>query len=157
MRNAPPPPASEVFYSVRDDKTVPLKTLEQQPPDFSRWDAAACAARKLEIQRRLGATRGDPSKTAEREALKHEELFLDGRIRDLKDATKRENMRRTFAGLMSPLHEVLVERLAPELVAELEAAAFARLAERERRTAERKATKGTAEAATTPGGGKPRP
>ncbi len=109
--------------------------------DVSTLDGPAIYARKSLVEKRVAALRGDLLRTAERETLKRELVALDTRIRELKERQKRENARRNFAGIGSPLHEALVERLSPELVVELEAEAMAKLAEREQRSAERKATK----------------
>ena len=109
--------------------------------DVSTLDAPATYARKALIEKRVAAMRGDPSRVAEREALKREIGALDDRIRELKEHQKRENARRNFAGLGSPLYEAIVELLPPEVVARLEAAALEKFAERERRAAERKAAK----------------
>jgi hypothetical protein len=110
-------------------------------PDMGHLDGPAALARKREVENRLGALRGDPSKLAEREALKLENAALDARLREVREEQKREQVRRNFAGLGSPLHEAAVERLPADVVRELEQAALARLAERERRSAERKAGK----------------
>jgi hypothetical protein len=157
MRNAPPP--REVFYSVRTDKTLPLASVDRslalsalKAPDVSHLDAAGAAARRLEIQKRLGQTRGDASKAMEREALKVEEQALGAWIRELKEQAKLENARRAYTGIHSPLYEAMVERLPAELVKELEAAAYKRLEERERRAAERKGA--VKDAASKDGGGK---
>jgi hypothetical protein len=108
-------------------------------PDFSTLDFARTRARKLEVEERLRAIRGDLSLAGERRALVAEALALDVRMRDFRGSTARENQRRNRSGIGSPLHKVLCERY-PALVAELEAAALEALAERERREAERKAS-----------------
>jgi hypothetical protein len=129
-------------------------------PSLATLDGPAALARKREVEARLGAIRNDPSRVAERAALKAENVALDARLREHREETKRDNARRNFAGLGSPLHEALVERLPPALVAELEALALAKLADRERRTAERKAAKAAPsapEAAGPPNGPKPAP
>jgi hypothetical protein len=110
-------------------------------PSVATLDGPAALARKREVEARLGAIRNDPSRVAERAALKAENAALDARLREHREETKRDNARRNFAGLGSPLHEALLERLPADLVAELEALALAKLADREKRTAERKATK----------------
>ena len=113
-------------------------------PDVGHLDGPAALARKREVEARLSAIdRDDPSKRDEREALKRENQALDARLREYKGQTKRENALRNFAGIGSPLHEARVERLPPAVVADLEAAALVKLANRERRSAERKAAKAT--------------
>jgi hypothetical protein len=107
-------------------------------------DATAALARKRELERLLALTRGDPSKVAERDRLRAEDTAVSKRLAELKEATKLENQRRNFAGIGSPLHEAIVARLDAAVVAELEQDALARFAERERRTAGRKAQKGGA-------------
>jgi hypothetical protein len=114
----------------------------QPVPDVSTLDESAALERKRAVEKRLGEIRGDASKDAEREALKRENAALDTRLREHKEQQKRDSARRSFAGLGSPLHEVLQERLSAEALAELEAAAMRKLGERERRAAERKAAKG---------------
>jgi hypothetical protein len=109
-------------------------------PDVGHLDGPAALARKREVEGRLTAIKGDLSKLDEREALKRENGALDARLRAWRDEEKQANARRNFAGVGSPLHEVLVER-HPELAPTLEALALQRLAERERRSAERKAAK----------------
>jgi hypothetical protein len=113
------------------------------PPvaDVSSLDAPATYARKALVEKRVAALRGDPSRVAEREALKREIGALDDRIREHKEDQKRQNARRNFAGIGSPLYEAVVELLSPEMVAHLEATAMTKLSERERRAAERKAAK----------------
>ena len=122
----------------------------QPVADLAALDAAACLARKRVVEGRMGdlrrlsethgILRGSPE-FAEREALKNENAAIDARLRDLKEASKRETSRRVFAGIGSPLHEAIAERLAADVVAELEAVAMRKLQERERRNAERKAAK----------------
>jgi hypothetical protein len=113
-------------------------------PDLVHLDGPATLARKREVEARLSALRGDASKVEEREALKLENVALDARLRMLREQAKQEGVRRNFAGIGSPLHEAITERLAPDVVAELERAALAKLADRERRSAERRAAKGGA-------------
>lgn len=113
----------------------------QVRPDVSSMDGPTALARQRELERQLAATRGDPSRAKERERLRVENEAVSRRLSELKEQAKRENTRRNFAGIGSPLHEAMVARLDPALVAELEADAMARLAERERRSAERKARK----------------
>ena len=114
----------------------------QPVPDIGTLDGPAALARKRDVEARLSALKGDPARQGEREALKAENTALDARLREYREETKRENARRNFAGIGSPLHEAIVERLAPAVVAELEAAALTKLADRERRSAERRAAKG---------------
>ncbi|HET9960030.1 MAG TPA: hypothetical protein VFQ61_36310 [Polyangiaceae bacterium] len=108
-------------------------------PDLSGLDGPTVLARKREVERQLAATRGDESKLAERERLRAEDAALSQRLTEIKEQTKRDNTRRNFAGIGSPLHEAIVAKLDAAIVAELEADALERLAERERRSAERKA------------------
>ena len=114
----------------------------QTIPDVSGLDATAAVARKRELERLLAATRGDPSPVAERDRLRAEDTAVSKRLAELKEATTLDNQRRNFAGIGSPLHEAIVARLDGVTVGELERDALARLGERERRTAERKAAKG---------------
>ena len=119
--------------------------INGQPiPDVSGRDAPAALARKRELERLLALTRGDPSKAAERDRLRAEDAAVSKHLAALKERAKQENMRRNFAGIGSPLHEAIVARFDPATVAELERDALARLADRELRTAERKALKGGA-------------
>jgi hypothetical protein len=110
-------------------------------PDVSGLDAPTALARQREIERQLAATRNDPSRAAEREQLKAENLAVSKRLSELREAQKLENTRRNFAGIGSPLHEAIVARFDAATVAELERDALARFAEREKRAAERKAAK----------------
>ncbi|HEY3236838.1 MAG TPA: hypothetical protein VGJ84_19125 [Polyangiaceae bacterium] len=110
-------------------------------PDVNALDAPAALARKRELERLLAATRGDPSRAKEREALRLEDAAVSKRLAELRDAQKRDNQRRNFAGIGSPLHEALVARFDAATVAELERDAMTRLSERERKGAERKAKK----------------
>jgi hypothetical protein len=90
------------------------------------------------IERELGVmSKGDPR----REAKKAELATLLARVREAKEAIKREKARRNFTGIGSPLHEAMVACLEPSLVLELEADAFERLAARERMAAQRRAAK----------------
>ena len=109
-------------------------------PDCSGLDLDAANARKAAVQKRLGEIRGDDSKDDERELLKAENMALERHVRGLREAKKREAMRRAFAGIGSPLHDALIE-LHVELAPALEALAMQKLAERERKAAERKAQK----------------
>jgi hypothetical protein len=110
-------------------------------PDLLHLDATSALTRKREVEARLSALKGDADKVGEREALKLENVALDARLRVLREQAKQEGVRRNFAGIGSPLHEALTEQLAPDVVAELERAALAKLADRERRSAERRAAK----------------
>jgi hypothetical protein len=110
-------------------------------PDVSRLDGPAALARKRVVEARLGAIRADASRVQEREALKAENGALDARLREVKDEAHREQTRRNFAGIGSPLYEAIVERLPVDVVLELEAAALVKLGDRERRAAERKAAR----------------
>jgi len=103
-------------------------------------DAAGALARKREVEAMLPATR-DPRRAAERKRLVAEDEALSRRLREIKEETKRMNARRNFAGVGSPLHEAILARFDAATVAELEADAMVRLAQRERRSAERKAAK----------------
>ncbi len=126
----PPPPAAPA--------SAPAPPL----PDVSHLDRAAALARKLEVQALLAATRDQP---AQREELLREDEALAKRLRDTRPAKNPQHPQRTpryYAGLESALHDAIVARLAPELVAELEADAMVRLAEQWRLNAERKAAKG---------------
>lgn len=107
--------------------------------DVSALDHDAAVARQRELESQLVATRGDPARAKERERLRLEVEAVARRIRDLKDAAKRENARRNFAGIGSPLHEAIAARFDAATMAELERDALARLAAREQRSAERKA------------------
>jgi hypothetical protein len=113
-------------------------------PSVDHLDGPAALARKREVEGRLSAIKGDASKLDEREALKRENGALDARLRDWKEEQKAGNARRNFAGIGSPLHEVLVERLPAVVVAEFEQAAMRKLDDRERRSAERKKAKASA-------------
>jgi hypothetical protein len=111
-------------------------------PDVSTLDRTAALARKAELERQLAATRDDPTRAQERERLRAENEAVSRRLAELKEGAKRENARRNFAGIGSPLHEAIVARFDAETVAALEREALERLAARERRSAERKAKKG---------------
>lgn len=106
------------------------------------------AVRALEdAQNRLSKIpKGDPSRVAEREEAKQAFECAAARVRQGKENVKRETTRKNFAGLQSPFHEVVAARF-PEALPELEAAALALLAERERVNAEKRAAK---KAAATP-------
>jgi hypothetical protein len=107
-------------------------------------DGPAALARKRDVEGRLSAIKGDASKLDEREALKRENGALDARLRDWKEEQKAANTRRNFAGIGSPLHEAMVERLPADVVGEVEQAALGKLDDRERRSAERKKAKASA-------------
>lgn len=89
------------------------------------------------LQQRLGAItdKADPR----RGQIKRELEVAETAIRDLKQQVKNENTRRHFAGIGSPLHEACLVRFGPDVVAELEADAVARQAERDSKAAERRA------------------
>ena len=125
-------PRGTITYDVADGDVV---------PDVSTLDAPTALARKRELEQQLAATRGDSSGVRERKRLLAEDLAVSRRLSELKEQAKREDPRRNFAGIGSPLHEAMVARPDAALVAEIEADAMARLAERERRSAERKARK----------------
>jgi hypothetical protein len=115
--------------SPQNPELASWRVLDGSPViDVSTLDAPATYARKALIEKRVAAMRGDPSRVAEREALKREIGALDDRIRELKEHQKRENARRNFAGLGSPLHEAIVELLSAEVVARLEAAGLDKFA-----------------------------
>jgi len=119
-------------YTIVNGTPVPDVTL----------DGPDAALRKREVEALLGAIRQDPARREERESLKAELVALDARLREYKEETKRDNARRNFAGIGSPIHEAMVERLPASVVAELEALALGKLAARARRAAERRAAKG---------------
>jgi hypothetical protein len=121
-------------------------------------DGPAALAKKREVEARLSAIRGDTSKLEEREALKRENEALGVRLGEWREEQKRNNLRRNMAGIGSPFYEVVAEWLAMMAplegehaapnsprrilsVQEFEAVALERLAERERKSAERKAAK----------------
>ncbi len=125
-------------------------------PDVSHLDLAGANAQRSTIQARLGQInvsdpkRRDDAFQAERRRLIATLAALDAHVRDLREREGEERKRRTFAGIGSPLHEAIVARLDPALVAELEADALRRQAEREARAAERGASKGAAPAPKPP-------
>jgi hypothetical protein len=122
--------------------TTTFQIINGQPvPDVASLDAPSALARKRELERLLALTRDDPAKASERDRLRAEDAAVAKHLTDLKERSKQENMRRNFAGIGSPLHEAIVARFDAATVAELEADAMARFAERERRNAERKAQK----------------
>ncbi len=130
------------------EKPVTLTTFQivngQPVPDVSGLDAGAALARKRELERALALTRGDPAKASERDRLRSEDAAVSRHLAELKEATKALNIQRSVAGMGSPLHDSVVAKLDPVTVAELERDALTKLAERKRRTAERKASKGGA-------------
>jgi hypothetical protein len=81
----------------------------------------------------------------EREEVKLALEAALARARDAKDAEAARNRMRNFAGLGTPLHEALVARFPPDVVAELEAAAEAGQMVRDQRAAERRAAKAAKE------------
>lgn len=119
------------------------RTLEvidgETAPDVSHLDRAAATARLREIEARQRELRGDPSGAAERVKLGLEREALQRHVRILKVRQRGASARRHLAGLDSPLYEVVAERVNAVVLAELERAALERLADRERRNAERKA------------------
>jgi uncharacterized small protein (DUF1192 family) len=99
------------------------------------------------IEVRLAATRNDPAQQeARRVAIAEKDVALM-RLRDVKDAVKAENTRRNFAGIDTPLHAAVVEKLSVDMVAELERRALELFGERERVNAERRAAKAATSAA----------
>jgi hypothetical protein len=128
------PKPRQVVFDVKGGQPV---------QDFANLDASACLARKREVEARLPATRDVPELAAERARLVAENDALSARLREHKEAQKRENARRNFAGLGSPLHEAAIALLDAKTVAELESTALKNLVARERASAERKAAKGT--------------
>jgi hypothetical protein len=120
-----------------------LKTIDVKDgaplPDVSNLDAPAALARKRDVEARLGAIRGDDSRTHEREQLKALNDALSRHLGELREAEKRERTRRTFAGIGTPLYEAVAARFDAATVAELERDAMARLGEREQRSAEKRA------------------
>jgi len=102
---------------------------------------------------RLGAM--DKREPERRQTIAAKEELVD-QARALKEAINNENKRWTFAGLGTPLHQVLLARIQDEtLVDELESAALEILAERERVSAERRAEKAAKAASPTPATTKP--
>jgi hypothetical protein len=97
--------------------------------------------RKREVEAALSALRGDMSRLVERRALIDENEEISAQLTRIREAQKAENVRRTFSGLGSPLFDACREVLAPDVLAALEARAVAILAEREAKTAAKKAAK----------------
>ena len=100
-----------------------------------------------EIQTRLGALRPliAAAKGAEQEALHREREALKLALavalaveRDEKEARKREEQARHFAGIGSPLHAAIVARFPADVVRELEDAAVAKQLERDAAAAARR-------------------
>ncbi len=110
-------------------------------PDVSQLSRDEVLARKREVEVQLRATKHDPARAAERAAARAEYEALDRRLSELSEAKKRENVRRNFAGIGSPLHQAIIAKLDSSTVLELEREALRLLAERERRNAEAKAAR----------------
>lgn len=117
------------------------------------------------LQARLTALKAAVTATSPeaREALlrEREEIKLALEValvhaRKARDAEAATNRMRTFAGFGTPLHEAIIARLPPNVVAELEAAAEATQRLRNKRMAERRAAK-TANGPPTPAVVAPRP
>ena len=108
---------------------------------ISELTQAECIARQRDIQARFAATRDNPEAKVERDELRVEEEVVLARIRELKERTKAENMRRNFAGLDSPFYEAVKAVVDPVALAAFEVDAMARLAEREARSAAKKAAR----------------
>jgi len=101
-------------------------------------------AKLNEAQKRLsGMTKLDP----DREQAKRDAEAAMARIAELKTLRAEENRRRNFAGLQSPLAEVISARFDPTTVEELHRAALDLQSEHERAAAERRAKKAAAQAA----------
>lgn len=95
-------------------------------------------ARLNDATKRLGTiARSAP----ERDDAKRDVEALAKRIGELKEARKRENMRRNFAGMGTPLYEAILARFGANVARELEDDAMQRQEEREARAAERRASK----------------
>jgi len=94
------------------------------------YHAAVDRVRALEKQV-SALPRTDPA----RAKIKDELAATVAEQRDMKAKITEIGRRRNFAGLGSPLHAACVARLAPEVVAELEAEALALQEERERKRA----------------------
>jgi len=95
---------------------------------------------------------GKMSKAApeRKQAIAAKDALVD-RARVLKEAINNENKRWTFAGLGTPLHQVLLMYIKDEaLLDKMETAALEILAEREKLGAERKAAKAAKEAGASP-------
>ncbi len=95
-------------------------------------------------QRTLGAT--PRSDVEARETAKRQLDEASARAREAREAKKQHDMLRNFAGLTSPLADVVAARFAAEVVAELHKAAIAIVEERQRKSAAKRAAK----AATPP-------
>lgn len=98
-------------------------------------------------QAKLG---GLPKIDRAREALKAELAELLARMAELKSQIKIANAKKTFCGIGSPIHEALVARVDPALVAEIEADGISRQEAREERARLRKASKAAAPPAPPP-------
>ena len=123
-------PHKTMTYNVADGDVV---------ADVSTLDAPTALARQRELEQQLAATLDDPSRASDRKRLLAEHLAVSRRLSALKEQAEQDSTRRNVAGIGSPLHEAIVARLDAALVAEIEADAMARLAERERRSAEQEA------------------
>ena len=139
----PPRPGSKRRGLTKQDQpsTPPMATDARTKTAVNLLDGPSAQARKKELELLLAATRGDPARAAERASLRAEDAAVAARLAELRDAAKRENTRRNFAGIGSPIHEAIVARLDAKLVTEIEEDALARFTERERRSAERRAKK----------------
>lgn len=93
----------------------------------------------------LGETRGDATRSREREKLRAADAAVSKRLAELKENEKREKTRRVFAGIGTPFYEAAVARFDAATVDQLERDALARQTERDRRAAERRARKSSAE------------
>lgn len=116
-----------------------IEELEQQYRE--------AVSRLQNLQQRLGAIadKSDPRRVP----IKNEIEVAETAIRDLKQQVKKENTRRHYAGMGSPLHEACLARFGPDVVAELEVDAVARQAERDAKAADRRA-RGAAGSSTAP-------
>lgn len=119
-------------------------------PDVSHLNRDAVLERKREVEVRLRATKQDPAQAAERAAAKAEHEALDRRLSELSEAKKRENVRRNFAGIGSPLHDAIIAKFDAATVAELEREALRLLAQREHTSAAAKAARIAAKTEVTP-------
>ena len=131
------------------DGSQPTPKGEAMKP-ISKLTQTECIARQRDIQARFAATRDNPEAKTERDELRVEEEVVLARIRELKEQTKAENMRRNFAGLDSPFHEAVKAVVDPVALAAFEVDAMARLAEREERSAAKKAARAAEAPAPVP-------
>jgi hypothetical protein len=113
------------------DLEAAQRRLGQTPR--SDGDARAAATREVE----LATARVREAK----DALKSEAAARDLAAGEAKGAAKRLAASRNFAGLTSPLYDACVARFDVALVAELEADALSRQADRDQRSAERRQAK----------------